>query len=135
MAEKGFQCVLSAGGSTVAIARSATVRKTFTEQEITSRASAGFYEGQAGIHRLEITVDALYATDSGRAALQAAASSGSSIAFVVSRGDGSGYSGYCLVPEMSEDQPIDGPVVQNYTLRSTGTITIVAATTTTTAGA
>lgn len=133
MASKGYQCVLSVGGSTIAVARDVTVKCTFTEQDVTSRASSGWGEAQSGIKRVEITGNAIYATDSGLSALIAANHAGTVVAFSATKADGAGYSGFCLVPDLSEGQQIDNAVMIDFTLRSTGTVTLIGATTTTAA--
>lgn len=133
MAARGYNCVLTLGSNILGKAR--TVEPTFTsaEQDITTRDSDGWDEGQPGRRRMTARIEALWVpTNAAVKALLDTYFTQANLTFRMEDEDGEGYFGTCFMTEFTMGpQDLDNAVMCSASIRSTGLIGTVSGSTTT----
>ena len=134
MAARGYKCILRVASTRLLVGIARNVEPTFTaaEQDITTRDSGGFDEGQPGRRRMTARIETLWvATNAGLVALRDSWYLQTVLAFWITDESGYGDAGECFVTELTiGPQDLDNAVMCSVSIRSTGTILKVAANTT-----
>lgn len=125
MAEKGFNCILQVGGSTVGVARNVNPTIEADEQDTTTRDDGGWDNWQQGRKRLTADIEALYVADDAQIqAIEDAFDNDSGVSFQMTTDGGSGYSGTLGVLSLNPGpQDLDNAVMLNVSVKSRGTVT------------
>lgn len=129
MAEKGYNCVLKIGGNTLGKARNFDPTYTTGEQDITTRASAGWRERQGGLKEWTASIEALWvATNTQLQALWNAYVAGTPLLIYWDDGAGNGRQGDAIVTTFHPGpQDLENAVLLSIDLASTGAVTVIGA--------
>lgn len=127
MAARGYNCVLTLGGETVAYARNVDPSLEADEQDIATRDDEGWDNWQQGRKRLTADIEALHVpTDTALSALEDAWFNDSDLAFEMKDEDGYGYSGTFGVLNLKPGpRGLDDALMLNASVKSRGAVTQV----------
>ncbi len=122
MAPKGYECTLDIGALRIGKCRVNEPRMESVKQDITTRDSADFDEGQQGRKSMTFTLEALWIpTNAGIQALHDAYFSGDDVTFEILDAQGFGWSGRCRVQNMGTPQNLEDAVMISVDCYATGT--------------
>lgn len=124
MAERGYECVLKMGGTTIGIARNVDPSMSAAEMDITTRSSGGWRETMTGLKQLEFTAELLWVpTSSALQAIETAFLTNSTMAFQILDDTGWGWTGNCVITEFKPGaQGLEDAVACSITAKSTGAV-------------